>query len=135
MFVTIGTEFSQFQSARRIMSILLSNISKNACWFLINIVLNTTDTFQNNLYTGIFTLGHEPPFGFLFTPTLLYFHLPSEVKKKGTKKIEIAYSKSNYEKFRYVTTNSNYSNIIKYKIISNTFKLYLKIRITVQYFS
>jgi hypothetical protein len=29
MFVTKGTEFSQFQSTRRIMSILLSNISGN----------------------------------------------------------------------------------------------------------
>ena len=30
MFVTKGTEFSQFQSTGRIMSILLSNISGNA---------------------------------------------------------------------------------------------------------
>lgn len=30
MFVTRGTEFSQFQSTRRIMSIFLSNISGNA---------------------------------------------------------------------------------------------------------
>lgn len=30
MFVTIGTEFFQFQSTRRIVSILLGNISGNA---------------------------------------------------------------------------------------------------------
>ena len=30
MFITTGTEFSQLQSTRRIMSILLSNISGNA---------------------------------------------------------------------------------------------------------
>jgi len=64
MFVTIGTEFSQFQPTRRIMSILLSNISGNACWFFINTVSNTTGTFQNNPYSDIFTFGHEPPLGF-----------------------------------------------------------------------
>ena len=100
MFETIGTEFSQFQSTRCIVSILLSNISGNTCWFLINIVSNTTSTFQNNPYSSIFTLGHEPPLVFWFTQFFSIFRPGANKKKgKGTKNIEIANnSKSNYEK-------------------------------------
>lgn len=83
MLVTIGTKFSQFQSTRRIVSILLSNISGNAPRFLINIVSDTTVTFQNNLYSDIFTLGHKPPF-FLFTQ-LFYFRNEEEKKKLLTR--------------------------------------------------
>lgn len=84
MFVTTGTEFSQFQSTRRIMSILLSNISGNAHWFLINTISNTTGTFQNHRYSDIFTLGHEPPLVFDSFNSLIF---RSETrKKKGTKK-------------------------------------------------
>lgn len=84
MFVTTGTEFSQFQSTRRIMSILLSNISVNAHWFLINTISNTTGTFQNHRYSDIFTLGHEPPLVFDSFNSLIF---RSETrKKKGTKK-------------------------------------------------
>jgi len=96
MFATTGTEFSQFQSTRRIVSILLSNISGNTRWFLINTVSNTTGTFQNNPYSDIFTFGHEPPlFVFLIHLTLLFY----DSKRKGTKNkiIEVANSKSNYE--------------------------------------
>lgn len=74
MFATTGTEFSQFQPTRRIVSILLSNISGNTRWFLINTLLITTGTFQNNSYSDIFTLSHEPPLvGFLIHLTLLFF--------------------------------------------------------------
>lgn len=98
MFVTIGAEFSQFQSIRRIVSILLSNISGNARWCLINTVSDTTGTLQNNRYSNIFTLGHEPPLDFLFTQL---FHFRSETKKKNErKKIEVTNSKFNYERFR-----------------------------------
>lgn len=83
MLVTIGTKFYQFQSTRRIVSILLSNISGNAPRFLINIVSDTTVTFQNNLYSDIFTLGHKPPF-FLFTQ-LFYFRNEEEKKKLLTR--------------------------------------------------
>lgn len=101
MFVTRGTEFSQFQSTRRIMSIFLSNISGNAHWFLINTVSNTTGTFQNNRYSGIFTLGHEPPLDFWLTQLFYLSIFRSEAKKKkGRKKIEVANLKSNYERFR-----------------------------------
>ena len=84
MFVTTGTEFSQFQPTRRIVSILLSNISGNPHWFLINTVSNTTSTFQNNCYSGIFTLGHEPPLDFWFTQ-LFHFPIQNEEKKKEKK--------------------------------------------------
>lgn len=84
MFITTGTEFSQFQSTRRIMSILLSNISGNARWFLIKTISNTTGTFQNHRYSDIFTLGHEPPLVF---DSLNFLNFRSEMrKKKGTKK-------------------------------------------------
>lgn len=84
MFITTGTEFSQLQSTRRIMSILLSNISGNARWFLIKTISNTTGTFQNHRYSDIFTLGHEPPLVFDSFNSL---NLRSEMrKKKGTKK-------------------------------------------------
>ena len=72
MFVTTGTEFSQFQPIRRIASILLSNISRNALWCFINTVSDTTSTFQNNRYSDIFTLGHEPPLTFFIYSTLLF---------------------------------------------------------------
>lgn len=98
MFVTKGTEFSQFQSTRRIMSILLSNISGNARWFFINTVSNTAGTFQNNRYSDIFTLRHEPPLGFWLTQ-FFYFPIRREAKERK-KKIEVANSKSNYERFR-----------------------------------
>ena len=62
MLVTIGTKFFQFQPIGCVASILLSNISRNTPWFLITILSNTTSTFQNNAYSDIFTLGHEPPF-------------------------------------------------------------------------
>lgn len=81
MLETIGTEFSQFQSTRCIVSILLSNISRNTRWFLINIVSNTTGTFQNNPYSSIFTLGHEPPLGFWFTQLFL-FSAPKQIRRK-----------------------------------------------------
>lgn len=89
MLVTIGTKFSQFQSTRRIVSILLSNISGNAPRFLINIVSDTTVTFQNNLYSDIFTLGHKPPF-FLFTQ-LFYFRNEEGKKKLLTRNPIIKY--------------------------------------------
>ena len=84
MFITTGTEFSQLQSTRRIMSILLSNISGNARWFLIKTISNTTGTFQNHRYSDIFTLGHEPSLVFDSFNSL---NFRSEMrKKKGTKK-------------------------------------------------
>ena len=83
MFATKGTEFSQFQSTRCIVSILLSNISGNARWFLINTISNTTGTFQNHRYSDIFTLGHEPPLDFSFTQLFLF---QSETKKKKGRK-------------------------------------------------
>lgn len=85
MLVTIGTKFSQFQSTRRIVSILLSNISGNAPRFLINIVSDTTVTFQNNLDSDIFTLGHKPPFFYSLNSSIF------ETKKKK----EVADSKPN----------------------------------------
>jgi len=92
MLVTIGTEFSQFQSTRCIVSILLSNISGNAPRFLIATISGTTGTFQNHSHSDIFTLGHEPPFDFRFTQ---FFYFRSEQKKKGRKKkIEFANKKS-----------------------------------------
>ena len=93
MFETIGTKFSQFQSTRRIVPILLSNISGNARRFLIS---DTIGTFHNNRYSDIFTLGHEPPFDSWFTQ-FFYFQLET---KKGVNKIEVANSKSNSERFR-----------------------------------
>lgn len=93
IFVTKGTEFSQFQSTRRIVSILLSNISGNTnpLWFLISIISNSTiGTFQNNCYSNIFPLGHEPPLYFWFTQ-LFYFAIQRE--KRNEKKIEVANSK------------------------------------------
>lgn len=85
MLGTIGTEFSQFQPTGCVASILLSNISGNTPWFLINILSNTTSTFQNNDYSDIFTLGHEPPFyvcvNFLFKQ-LFDFRPKAERKKK-----------------------------------------------------
>lgn len=88
MFVTIGTEFSQLQSTRCIVSILLSNISGNAPWFFINTVSDTTGTFQNNCYSGIFTLGHEPPLDFWFTQ-LFYFRYETKKKKETKKKYKL----------------------------------------------
>lgn len=85
MFVTIGTEFSQFQSIGRIVLVLLSHISGNARWYLINTVSDTTGTFQNNRYSDIFTLGHEPPLDFWLTQRF-YFRSETKKKKKGRKK-------------------------------------------------
>jgi hypothetical protein len=47
-------------------SILLSNISVNAPinTISVNTVSDTTGTFQNNRYSDIFTLVHEPPLDF-----------------------------------------------------------------------
>jgi len=86
MFATKGTEFSQFQSTRCIVSILLSNISRNTPRFLINTLFITTATFQNNSYSYIFTLGHEPPLVFFdsLNSSILRFEAK---KKKGTKKV------------------------------------------------
>lgn len=99
MFVTTGTEFSQFQSTGRIVSILLSNISGNAPWFLINTISKTTGTFQNNGYSDIFTLGHEPPLVYDSLNSLIF---RSEARKnkgqKKKKKIEAGNSKSNYKR-------------------------------------
>ena len=61
MLVTIRTEFSQFQSTRCIVSILLSNISGDAPRFFLEIFLDAIGTLQNNYPSDIFTLGHEPP--------------------------------------------------------------------------
>lgn len=91
MFITIGAEFSQFQSTGRIVSIFFSNISGNACWFLINTVSYTTSAFQKNPYSGIFTLGHEPPLFFFYSFKFSIFD-----PKKVRKKMEVANSKSNY---------------------------------------
>lgn len=87
MLGTVGTEFSQLQPTGCVASILLSNISGNTPWFLINILSNTTSTFQNNAYSYIFTLGHEPPFmcEFFIQATLLF---STQSGKK--EKIEIA---------------------------------------------
>jgi len=78
MFGTIRTKFSQFQCTRRIMSILFSNISRNASWFIINTGSNTSRTFQNNRYPGSFTFSHEPPFEF----PLFYISDPKRIRKK-----------------------------------------------------
>ena len=84
MFVTIGTEFSQFQSLRRRVSILLSNISVNALIYIktisVNTVFDTTGTFQNNRYSNIFSLVHEPPLDFFPQPFFYIFFLnPSSI--------------------------------------------------------
>ena len=65
MLVTIRTEFSQFQSTRCIVSILLSNISGSAPRFFLELILDTIGTLQNNYPSNIFTLGHEPPLDLL----------------------------------------------------------------------
>jgi len=86
MLGTVGTEFSQFQPTRCVASILLSNISGNTPWFLINIFSNTTSTFQNNAYSDILSLGHEPPFmcEFFIQATLLF---STQSGKKEKRKI------------------------------------------------
>jgi hypothetical protein len=87
MFVTIRTEFSQFQSLRRRVSILLSNISVNAPinTVSVNTVSDTTGTFQNNRYSDIFTLVHEPPLDFFPQPFfyILIRNEEEERKEKG----------------------------------------------------
>jgi hypothetical protein len=88
MFVTIGTEFSQFQSIRRIVSIFLSNISGNPRRYLINTV-STTGTFQNNPYSDIFPLGHEPPLDFLIYYNRLFLILNEEERKEKQYKLLI----------------------------------------------
>lgn len=85
MFATKGTEFSQFQSTRRIVSILLSNISRNTPRFLINTLFITTGTFQNNSYSDIFTLGHEPPLVFFDSLNSSILRLKAK-NQKGTEK-------------------------------------------------
>ena len=116
MFVTIGTEFFQFQSIRRIVSIFLSNISGNTWWFFSNTVSDTTFTFQNHFYSDIFTLGHKSPLDFWFTQLfyLVYWLFIFDPKRRKKQKKEVANSKSSFLK-DFVAINE----VIK-KRISNT---------------
>ena len=70
------------------MPVLLSNISGNARWYLLNTVSDTTGTFQNHRYSRIFPLGHEPPLDFWFTQ-LFHFILIRNEEKERKKKIEV----------------------------------------------
>ena len=114
IFVTKGIEFSQFQSTRCIVSILLSNISGNTnpLWFLISIISNNTiGTFQNNCYSNIFPLGHELPLYFWFTQ-LFSFAIQREKRIQKKKK-------------KLLTRNKIMKNFVAIKIviISNTWFL------------
>ena len=102
MLVTIGTEFFQFQSTGCVVSILLSNISGNTPRFFINILSDTTSTFQNNTYSDIFTLGHEPPFLLIFDSSNSFLLDP---KRRERNKIEIANSKYTLKEFVAVIGN------------------------------
>ena len=55
-------------------------------YYYINTISNTTGTFQNNRYSDIFTLSHEPPLVFFdsLNSSILRFEAK---KKKGTKKV------------------------------------------------
>lgn len=113
------------------MPVLLSNISGNARWFLINTVSNTSGTFQKNRYSHIFTLGHEPPLDFSFTQLFLF---QSETKKKkGRKKIEFVtcyllmqdFTKTNIGNKieRFLNYISNHSTVFHRSILYNTLSL------------
>jgi len=115
MFVTIRAEFFQVQLTRCIVSILLSNISGNAPRFFIQTISDTTGTFQNNYYSDIFTLSHEPPLDFEFTQ-FFYFRFEPKRRRKEWKinRREVANSKSNSIVKDFVAIN----RVIK--LLSNT---------------